>query len=372
MKWLEEFRDPAALEAACEALAAACTRPWTIMEVCGGQTHTIVRWSLPELLPAQLELIHGPGCPVCVTPVELVEQARRLALRDDVILASFGDMMRVPGFAGDLLSARAEGAEVRVVASPLDALKLARDQAGSGRTVVLFAVGFETTAPATAMAIELAANQGLDSFAVLASHVRVAPAMELILADDACRVQGFLAAGHVCTVAGTAEYPALVERFGVPIVVTGFEPLDILAGLLACVRQLEAGRAELEIAYRRAVRPEGNPVARACVERVFEVVDAPWRGLGTVPGGGLRIRDRFARFDALRRFDPAPIRAAESGAEAARCRADAVLRGLLRPTACPEFGRACTPEHPLGAPMVSSEGACAAYHAAGRRQEARA
>ena len=364
MRWVEEFRDPQAIRAAADALAAATTRPWTIMEVCGGQTHTIVRWSLPDLLPPGIELIHGPGCPVCVTPIAAVDQARALALRGDVTLATFGDMVRVPGGAGDLLSARAEGADVQVVSSPLDALGLAR--ARPDRAVVMFAVGFETTAPATAAAIELATREGLKNFAVLACHVRVPPAVAMILGDPACRVQGLLAAGHVCAVVGTAEYPALCERFAAPIVVTGFEPLDLLAGLLACVRQLEAGRAAVEIEYRRAVRPEGNPAARAAIDRVFEVVDAPWRGLGVVPRGGLRIREALARFDAARRFDLAPV-AERSPAEDARCRAAEVLRGLLRPPQCPEFGVGCTPERPLGAPMVSSEGACAAYYRHARR-----
>ncbi|MEZ4380060.1 MAG: hydrogenase formation protein HypD [Nannocystaceae bacterium] len=366
MRWVEEFRDPRAIRALADALAAATTRPWTIMEVCGGQTHTIVRWSLPDLLPPAIELIHGPGCPVCVTPIAAVDQARALALRGDVTLATFGDMVRVPGSAGDLLSARAEGADVRVVSSPLDALALAR--ARRDRTLVMFAVGFETTAPATAAAIELAAREGLDNFAVLAAHVRVPPAAAMILGDPARRVQGLLAAGHVCAVVGTEEYPALCERFAAPIVVTGFEPVDLLAGLLACVRQLEAGRAELEIQYRRAVRPEGNPAARAAIARVFAVADAPWRGLGVVAGGGLRIRDALARFDAARRFDLAPL-AAAAAAEDARCRASAVLRGLLRPPQCPEFAAGCTPERPLGAPMVSSEGACAAYYRYARRHE---
>ncbi len=362
MRYVDEFRDPAVIRAASEAIAATLTRPWTIMEICGGQTHTIVRWSLPELLPEQLELVHGPGCPVCVTPAEVVEHARQIALQPDVILASFGDMLRVPGTRGDLLAARAEGADVRVVTSPLDALALARAQPHA--TVVMFAVGFETTAPATAMAIELAAATGVRNFAALTSHVRVPPAIELLLGAPDNRVQGFLAAGHVCTVEGVTDYPALVERFAAPIVVTGFEPLDLLTGLLACVRQLEAGRAELEIDYRRAVQAQGNPLARACVERVFEVVDAPWRGLGTVASGGLRIREELAEFDAARRF---AIAVPSADDREALCRASEVLRGLLRPPACPEFGRGCTPERPLGAPMVSSEGACAAYYRHRRR-----
>lgn len=362
MRFVDEFRDPRALRAANEAIAAAVTRPWTIMEVCGGQTHSIVRWSLTERLPEQLELVHGPGCPVCVTPAEIIEQARQIALLPGVMLASFGDMMRVPGTRGDLLAARAEGADVRVVTSPLDALTLARSH--PDKTVVLLAVGFETTAPATAMTIELAVKLGVRNFAALTSHVRVPPAIELLLSAPDNRVHGFLAAGHVCTVEGVADYPALVERFAVPIVVTGFEPLDILTGLLACVRQLEAGRAELEIDYRRCVAAQGNPLARECVDRIFEVVDAPWRGLGIIARGGLRIRPELAELDASRRFD---VDIPPARDDAARCRAAEVLRGLLRPPECPEFGRSCTPERPLGAPMVSSEGACAAYYRHRRR-----
>lgn len=363
MKWVDEFRDPAAIRAASAAIAEAITQPWTIMEVCGGQTHAIVRWSLHELLPPELELVHGPGCPVCVTPGEVLDAARDLAVEGGVILATYADMLRVPGQrgTGDLLAARAAGADVRAVASPLDALRLA--QAHPEREVVMLAVGFETTAPASAAAIEAAARGGVANFSVLASHVRVAPAMAMILGGEDNRVQGFLAAGHVCAVVGTGDYPPLVERYGAPIVVTGFEPLDLLAGVLRCVRALEAGQATLEVQYRRAVRPEGNPAARAALERVFEVVDAPWRGLGEVPQGGLAIRPEFAAHDALRRFELRPdegVVAAEEGR--GRCRAADVLRGRLKPLACPEFGRGCTPERPLGAPMVSSEGACAAYY----------
>ncbi len=365
MKYVDEHRDPARLRAAVLALHRVTTRPWTIMEICGGQTHAIARWALESRLPPGLTLVHGPGCPVCVTPAEFIEHARRLAIDAGVVLCTFGDMMRVPGTGGDLLAARAEGADVRVVVSPLDAVRLASEL--PGRTVVFFGVGFETTAPAVAAAVEAADRLGLANFAVLAAHVRVPPAMAMILAAPDNTVQAFLAAGHVCTIEGTAEYPDLVRRFAVPIVVTGFEPLDLLAGLRHAVIQLEAGRAELEIQYDRAVRPEGNPLARAAVARVFEVVDRRWRGLGVVPGGGLQIRPAFARHDAEHRFGPAPV-----GPEAAGpCRAADVLRGRLRPVDCPEFGRGCTPERPLGAPMVSSEGACAAYYHYRRAQEAR-
>lgn len=356
MRYVDEFRDPGRLRAVEEALHRTCTRPWTVMEICGGQTHAIARWSLESRLPPGLTLVHGPGCPVCVTPVGVIEHARRLAIDEGVILCTFGDMMRVPGVHGDLLAARAEGADVRVVVSPLDAVALAQRE--PGRPVVFFGVGFETTAPTVAMAVEAAARLSLADFSVLAAHVRVPPAMAMLLSAPDNEIQAFLAAGHVCTVEGTEEYPELVRRFAAPVVVTGFEPLDILEGLRRAVAQLEEGRAELEIQYARAVRPRGNPLARSMVERIFEVVDRRWRGLGVVPGGGLRIREAWARFDAERRFGPVPVRPEVVGA----CRAADVLRGRLRPVDCPELGRGCTPEHPLGAPMVSSEGACAAYH----------
>ena len=355
MRYVEDFRDPARLRHAAEELCRAMTRPWTVMEICGGQTHTIARWALEDLLPEPLAILHGPGCPVCVTPLEVIEGARALALRPGTILCSFGDMLRVPGASGDLLEARARGADVRVVLSPLDAVRLAA--ATPDREVIFFGVGFETTAPATAMAAELARRLDLGNFSLLTAHVRVPPAMELLLASPRCRVQGFLAAGHVCTVAGTSEYPEIAARFRVPIVVTGFEPLDILHGLSMLVRQLEEGRSVVENQYDRAVREEGNTAARAMVEAVFALADRPFRGLGSVPRGGLRLREAYARWDAERRFDLSLKPLEEPG----RCRAAEVLQGLLAPTDCPEFGRGCTPESPLGAPMVSTEGACAAY-----------
>jgi hydrogenase expression/formation protein HypD len=364
MKYVDEHRDPARLAAAVDALHRVTTRPWTIMEICGGQTHAIARWSLERRMPPGLTLVHGPGCPVCVTPVEIIEHARRLAIDAGVLLCTFGDMMRVPGTGGDLLAARAEGADVRVVVSPLDAVRLAAQH--PARQVVFFGVGFETTAPTVAAAVEAAHRLRLPNFAVLAAHVRVPPAMAMILEAPDNAVQAFLAAGHVCTVEGTADYPAIARRFAVPVVVTGFEPLDLLEGLRRAVLQLEAGRAELEIQYDRAVRPEGNPLARAAVERVFEVVDRRWRGLGVVPQSGLRIREAFARHDAERRFGPAPAHHEAPGP----CRAADVLRGRLHPVECPELGRGCTPERPLGAPMVSSEGACAAFYRYRRVQEA--
>lgn len=369
MKWVDEFRDPGRVQATADAIARETTRPWTIMEVCGGQTHTIARYALQDLLPEGIELVHGPGCPVCVTPAAIIEQARQAALQPDTVLATYGDMVRVPGLRGDLLSARAEGGDVRVVLSPLDAVDLARAEAakGSPTRVVFFSVGFETTAPAAAMAIELADRLGLGNFSALAFHVRVPPAMAMILDSPGNRVQAFLAAGHVCTVSGVGEYPELAERFEVPIVVTGFEPLDLLQGVLLCVRQLERGEHRVEIQYGRAVRAEGNAPAAAAVERVFEVVDRPWRGLGEVAAGGLRIRPQWARFDAARQLtldEPLEDPATD-------CRAAEVLQGRMRPPECPYFGEACTPDHPLGAPMVSSEGACAAYHRYRRLEAAR-
>ncbi|MEQ8455069.1 MAG: hydrogenase formation protein HypD [Sandaracinaceae bacterium] len=356
MRHLDVYRDPRAVKRLVAAVRRATTRPWTIMEICGGQTHSIARYGLEDLIGEDITLVHGPGCPVCVTPLEVLEKARRLALQPDVVLHTYGDMLRVPGVHGDLLDARARGADVRIVLSALDAVRAAaRDPA---RHHVFFAVGFETTAPATAMAIEHAAQLGLDRFSVLASHVRVPPAMEAILSDPDGRVDGFLAAGHVCTIEGDADYHELAARFSAPIVITGFEPLDIVRGLLACVRQLEAGQHEVDNAYPRAVRPEGNPVARAALRRVFSPADVPWRGLGVLPRGGLRIRPEYAPFDAELRF-PMSLDPIE---EPKACRANEVLRGLLAPLDCPELGRGCTPEHPLGAPMVSTEGACAAYY----------
>jgi hydrogenase expression/formation protein HypD len=351
-----EYRDPATVERLLGTIARTVTRPWTLMEICGGQTHAILRAGLDRLLPQGVRLLHGPGCPVCVTPIERIDQAIELAARPDVILCSFGDMLRVPGSVGDLLAARAAGGDVRAVYSPLDALALAQRE--PQRQVVFFAVGFETTAPAAAAAGGLAAALGGGNFSLLMAQVRVPPAIAAILEAPDCRVQGFLAAGHVCTVMGQGEYAPLVKRFAVPMVVTGFEPVDILLGVLACVRQLEAGRARLENAYARAARADGNPAAQALLEDVFEPVTRRWRGLGAVPDGGLGLRPAYAAFDAAARFGLADREAAEPAA----CRAGEVLQGRLKPAECPAFGRDCTPQRPLGAPMVSSEGACAAYY----------
>jgi hydrogenase expression/formation protein HypD len=355
MKHLDEYRDPAAVKTLVEAVRAAATRRWTLMEVCGGQTHAILRNGLDELLTECVELIHGPGCPVCITPETVLDQAAVLARTPGVTLCTFGDMLRVPGALGDLQAARAAGGDVRVVYSPLDAVALARDN--PEREVVFLSVGFETTAPAAAVAVLQARALGLENFSLLVSHALVPPAMAGLLDDPERRIQGFLAAGHVCTVEGAGPYHALADRYRVPIVITGFEPVDLLDGVLACVRQLERGEARVENRYRRVSREEGNVRARAMVDQVFEPADREWRGLGRLPASGLALRPAFRDFDAVARFRPeTPAPAGESP-----CIAGEVLRGISRPTDCPAFGGACTPDHPLGAPMVSSEGACAAY-----------
>ncbi len=356
MKYLDEYRDAGAARQYARELARVATRPWTLMEVCGGQTHAIVKFGLDELLPPNLELIHGPGCPVCVTPLELIDKALRLAARPEVIFCSFGDMLRVPGSSADLLSVKAAGGDVRIVYSPLDAVKLAAQN--PSRQVVFFGVGFETTAPATAMAVYQAARQGLKNFSLLVSHVLVPPAIEALLRSPDCRVQGFLAAGHVCTVMGYEEYIPLAAKYHVPIVVTGFEPLDILQGVLMCVEQLESGRAEVQNQYTRAVRREGNRPAQQLIREVFQVVPRKWRGVGEIPQSGLGLAPAYAAFDAESRFELTDLRVVES----AECRSGLVLQGKIKPNECPAFGTRCTPEHPLGATMVSSEGACAAYY----------
>ena len=350
-----------------ESLRARQTRPWTLMEVCGGQTHAIVRSGLDQLLPEGLRLIHGPGCPVCVTPASTIDGALVLARRPEVILCSYGDMLRVPGSGrDDLLAIRAGGGDVRLLTSPLQALELARSQ--PQRQVVFLAVGFETTAPATALLARRALEEHCPNLSLLVAHVRVAPAMEAILSDPAHGVQGFLAAGHVCAVVGTAELERLVQRWTLPVVVCGFQPAELMEALLRCVAQLETGQARLENAYASVVRPEGNPVARALLEEVFVVVDQPWRGLGTLAGGGLALKGAYGHLDARRRFelpgltDGNPADARKAGEPQTPCIAGAILRGRALPSACAAFGTACTPDHPLGAPMVSSEGACAAYH----------
>jgi len=360
VKYLSEYRDGRVARALIEEIRAAATRRWVLMEVCGGQTHTIVKQGLDELLDSAVEMIHGPGCPVCVTPLEQIDKALALAARPDVIFTSFGDMLRVPGSDCNLFQIRARGGAVRVVYSPLDALDLARKH--PDKQVVFFAVGFETTAPANAMAVWRAHELGVKNFSMLVSHVTVPPAMTAILESPDNRVQGFLAAGHVCTIMGWTEYEPIALKYRVPIVVTGFEPIDILEGMLMTVRQLEQGRHAVENQYVRSVRRDGNQPAQELVSRVFELVNRKWRGIGEIPGSGLALREEFAAFDAERRFAVEGIHTEESPA----CHAGEVLRGLLKPFECPAFGRACTPEHPLGAPMVSSEGACAAYYNYGR------
>jgi hydrogenase expression/formation protein HypD len=356
VRFIDEYRDPHAAAQYAEALARLITRPWTLMEVCGGQTHAIVRFGIDQLLPPGLTLVHGPGCPVCVTPVELIDQALEIARRPEVIFCSFGDMLRVPGSQDNLLSLKARGSDVRIVYSPLDALALAR--ANPERQVVFFAVGFETTAPANALAAHQAKEEGLANFSLLVSHVLVPPAIEALLGAPGNQVQGFLAAGHVCMVMGWEEYAPLSQKYQVPIVVTGFEPLDILQGVYMCVRQLEEGRAEVENQYARTVRQEGNAAAIALIRRVFEVVPRKWRGVGQIPQSGLGLRPEYAAIDAQTRFAVADLHAEEDPA----CQSGLVLQGRLKPHQCPAFGSRCTPEHPLGATMVSSEGACAAYY----------
>ena len=356
MKYLDEYRDAPGAHKLAQELHRVTTRPWSIMEICGGQTHAIVKFGLDELLPPPLTLIHGPGCPVCVTPLELIDQALDIAARPGVIFCSFGDMLRVPGSTGDLLSVKAQGGDVRIVYSPLDAVKLAAQQ--PAKEVVFFAVGFETTAPATAMAVFQAAQQRLKNFSLLVAHVLVPPAMEALLKSPNCRVQGFLAAGHVCTVMGYWEYFPIAAKYRVPIVVTGFEPLDLLQGILMCVRQLESGRAEVENQYARSVRQEGNRPAQQLIHRVFRVVPRKWRGIGEIPQSGLGLREEYAAFDAAVKFGLT----ARQVEEPADCLSGQVLQGQIKPRECPAFGARCTPEHPLGATMVSSEGACAAYY----------
>ena len=360
MKYVDEFRDRDHAATLAAAVRRTVTRPWTLMEVCGGQTHAIVRFGLDELLPSSVTLVHGPGCPVCVTPVELIDQAVTLASDHRVTLCTFGDMLRVPGSRDDLFTAKSRGGDVRVIYSPLDALQLA--QAHPDREIVCFAVGFETTAPAFAMAVQEAERRGLEHFSLLVAHVLVPPAMQAMLSAPACRVQGFLAAGHVCTIMGYEAYESLASRYRVPIVVTGFEPVDILEGVLMAVAQLEAGRTEVENQYVRSVTRTGNEQARRMVAEVFEPTVRTWRGIGPIPDSGLKLTERYARFDAALRLAPALAAGEPVEPHASVCRSGLILQGLLKPTECEAFGTSCTPDQPLGAPMVSSEGACAAYY----------
>jgi hydrogenase expression/formation protein HypD len=360
MRFIDEYRDRDAALRIAALIRNTTTRPWALMEICGGQTHTIVKYGIEALLPKEITLVHGPGCPVCVTPLEMIDRAIAIASRPGVLFASFGDMLRVPGSLRDLLSVKADGGDVRIVYSPLDAVALAREN--PQKQVVFFAVGFETTAPPNAMAVEQASKLGLKNFSVLCSHVLVPPAMEAILSSPTNLVQGFLAAGHVCTVMGYEEYVPLAEKYRVPIVVTGFEPLDILQGILMTVRQLEDGRAVVENQYARSVRREGNLPARKLIGDVFEIVDRKWRGIGEIPHSGYRLSPAYRDYDAEWIFSVEGISAQESPL----CIAGSVLQGLKKPHECSAFGRECTPERPLGAPMVSSEGACAAYYHYGR------
>jgi hydrogenase expression/formation protein HypD len=360
MKYIDEYRNEEVAGKLVKELRRVVTKPWVLMEVCGGQTHTIVKYGIDHLLPEEVELVHGPGCPVCVTSLEMIDKAHAIAQRPDVIFCSFGDMLRVPGSKVDLLVLKSRGADVRVVYSPIDSLKIAR--ANPNKKVVFFAIGFETTAPGNAMAVWQAQKQGITNFSVLVSHVLVPPAMASILQSPLNRVNGFLGPGHVCTVMGYEEYESIAARYRVPIVITGFEPLDILEGVLMTVRQLEAGTAEVENEYPRVVKREGNRVAQDLVNSVFEVCDRKWRGVGSIPKSGYRLRYEFRYHDAERLFEVDEIDTEESSV----CISGLVLKGVKKPHDCPAFGNECTPNRPLGATMVSAEGACAAYYAYGR------
>ena len=361
MKYLDEYRDRKIAEKLVSEIKRTMTRPWTIMEICGGQTHSIVKYGLDQLLPEGVELVHGPGCPVCVTPLEMIDRAHAIAHRSDVIFCSFGDMLRVPGSDGDLFQVKAGGGDIRIVYSPVDCLRIA--MANPASKVVFFAVGFETTAPANAMAVWQAKAQGIRKFSVLVSHVMVPPAIEGILRSPENRVQGFLGPGHVCAVMGYREYAPIAARYKVPIVISGFEPLDLLEGTLMAIRQLEQRRAEVENQYGRTVCPDGNPQAQTMIHRVFQVCDRNWRGIGTIPKSGYRLNPEFQDHDAERIFDVEAIHSMEPPT----CLSGKILSGLKKPHDCPAFGNPCTPQTPLGATMVSAEGACAAYYNYGRR-----
>ncbi|MBF0503680.1 MAG: hydrogenase formation protein HypD [Candidatus Omnitrophica bacterium] len=356
MKYLDEYKDPKLAAQLSRQIYKITTKPWVIMEVCGGQTHAIVKFGIDTLLPDKIELVHGPGCPVCVTPLEMIDRALAIAARHDVIFCSFGDMLRVPGTGGDLLSVKAQGGDVRIVYSPLDALKIAQDN--PKKEIVFFAVGFETTAPANAMAVYQARERGLHNFSLLVSHVLVPPAMEAILSSKNNRVQGFLAAGHVCTVMGYREYSPIAAKYKVPIVVTGFEPLDILQGIAMCVEQLEEGQYDVENQYARSVRAEGNVYAQDLITKVFCVTPRKWRGIGEIPQSGFSLTPQYRDYDAELKFNLGDIKTQESR----DCLSGLILQGVKKPHECPAFAVTCTPEHPLGATMVSSEGACSAYY----------
>ena len=360
MRFQDEYRDQRLVKGVLDEIGRVVTRPWTVMEICGGQTHAIMHYGLDQLLPPAVELVHGPGCPVCVTPLELIDKALAIAAQPGVIFTSFGDMLRVPGSNQDLFSVRAAGGQVRVVYSPLDAVRLAQEN--PDRQVVFFAIGFETTAPANAMSVLQAQALGISNYSVLVSHVCVPPAMHAILSSPANRIQAFLAAGHVCSVMGYEQYPPIAAQYGVPMAVTGFEPLDLANGLLLVLRMLEAGQVDVQNAYPRAVTHAGNRAAQAIIARVFQPVDRQWRGIGRIPLSGWGLRPEFSAFDAEQRFDVGEIHTQESPL----CAAGEVLQGRIKPAQCPAFGKECTPQTPLGAPMVSSEGACSAYFRYGR------
>jgi len=360
MKYVAEYRDADLVRGVIDEIARTVTRPWALMEICGGQTHAIMRYGIDQLLPDEIELVHGPGCPVCVTPLEQIDRALAIAAKPDVIFCSYGDMLRVPGSSDDLFSIRAAGGDVRVVYSPLDAVNIAKDN--PDKEVVFFAIGFETTAPANVMSVLSAEMMGLKNYSIIVSHVRVPPALHVILGSPHNRVQGFLLAGHVCAVMGYWEYPEIAKKYGVPMAITGFEPLDIVQGILANVKQLEAGRVDIENSYPRAVTFEGNKPAQKTIEKVFRECDRKWRGIGTIPMSGWELRPEFDEFNAEKRFDVGEIKTEESSL----CIAGEILQGLKKPNDCPAFGKECTPENPLGATMVSTEGACAAYFKYGR------
>lgn len=356
MKYIDEFRDSKIAKYLIDEINRITTKDWVLMELCGGQTHTIVQHGIDQLLPKKVEMVHGPGCPVCVTPLEVIDQAIEIAKMPNVIFTSFGDMLRVPGSNSDLLKVKSQGGDVRIVYSPLEAVKIAKDN--PSKEVVFFAIGFETTAPGNAMAILHAHKEGITNFSELVSHVLVPPAMEAILSSPSNRVNGFLAAGHVCTVMGYWEYESIVQKYKVPIVPTGFEPVDMLEGIYLTIKQLEEGKSEIVNQYKRAITREGNKAAQKTIEEVFEVTDKKWRGIGEIPNSGMKINKKYSEFDAAIKFDVGNIRTEESK----ECVSGLILQGLKKPNECPAFGTKCTPAHPLGATMVSSEGACAAYH----------
>ena len=356
MKYLKEYRDPVLARKILDEIRRTVTRPWSIMEVCGGQTHSLVKNGIIDVLPSENTMIHGPGCPVCVTPIHLIDAAIDLAMRPNVILCSFGDMLRVPGSNQNLLEAKAQGADVRILYSPLEAVAIAKDN--PTKEVVFFAVGFETTAPANALSLVHAKREGITNYSILASHVLVPPAIKAVINDPLSKIDGFLAAGHVCTIMGNGQYYPLASEYKVPIVVTGFEPIDVIQGILMVVKQLELGTHEVENQYSRIVREEGNKEARAIIEQVFEVSDQVWRGIGEIPSSGYQIKDNFEAFDSVKKFGIS----VDAPEEKTECISGEIMKGLKKPSQCPHFGKKCTPENPLGAPMVSSEGACAAYY----------